>query len=287
MKYLTFPLQHEQAIVLQGDCSGSAADIALLARLTNTTLLENNTELPMVVWEEPGKRPPEDAACVYWTKTVKMVYNPEEQNFHLYLKDDSQLHRSIYGIFMWQLSTICAAASALLRGKNVQLVHCSMLEKDDQALLLLGESGIGKSTSVRRWQEAGNIACADDMVLLEYAEDGILVHRLPTWSACRVQLEGRLYPFDPPLKLKNVLAITRGSDHEYVGEISRAEFFAQLYRCCFFHYLPIAPNLPKKEQKMLADAIRKSTARLTDEFKPLAFFAHLDGDIAKTLGEFL
>ena len=287
-KQLKFPLLQGGSITLQGGFDGSAADLSLLARLVHLREChEQAGSLPEVVWSQSLQDAPEDDSCVFRSKSVSVLYDPNGEVFRICLRDTFHLELQHSGIFLWHLSVVCGALAALLRGRKVQLMHCSMLEKSDQALLLLGESGIGKSTSMRRWQESGGEAVADDMVLLEYLEDKIAVHRLPTWSACRIKLEGRVYAYDPPLQLKNVLAITRGEANESVQAVSNAEYYAQLYRCGFFHYQPIAQNLPLTAQKQLAASLRDFTAILTERFKPQAFFAHLDGDIRESLGDFL
>lgn len=287
IKQLDFPLLQGGAITLQGGFSESAADLSLLARLVNIRLHEQLSDAPSVVGSGDALHVPDGAVCVYQCKTLNVWYDPEKKVFRVLLRDKSCLTQHVYGVFLWHLSVVYGALAALLQGKKVQLMHCSMLEKSDQALLLLGESGIGKSTSMRRWQESGGEAVADDMVLLEYLEDKIVVHRLPTWSACRISLDGRVYAYEPPLQLKNVLAITRGETEESVQEISKAEYYAQLYRCGFFHYAAIAQKLPPDVQKMLAALLRDFTDILTARFKPQAFFAHLDGNIKESLGVFL
>lgn len=284
MTQITFPVCRGNAFTVRGNYGGSAADLALLARLTGLQLTESDQSSAEVLWHEVGAVPPEDACIVYRTGTVRMVYCREDKNFHLYLTDDSRLQRQIYGVFLWQLSIICAATAAALRGRKVQLVHCSMLEKNQRSLLLLGESGIGKSTSMRRWQNAGEQAVSDDMVLLESLPDAApLAWHLPTWSACRESLDGRFYAFALPLDLSGVLAVTRGEKEEVLAEITPAEFFAQVYRCCFYHYMPVAVNLPEAEKKALSGFVREWAANLCDRFPPRALFAHLDGDISKTL----
>jgi hypothetical protein len=287
-KQLKFPLLQGESITLQGGFDGSAADLSLLARLVHIReCQEPSGLLPEVVWCKNLQDADSKGVCVFQSKSLNVMYDFDDEIFRVCLQDSFNFERQLSGIFLWHLSVICGALAALLRGRKVQLMHCSMLEKDNQALLLLGESGIGKSTSMRRWQESGGEAVADDMVLLEYLDGEIVVHRLPTWSACRIKLEGRVYAYDPPLQLKNVLAITRGEANESVQTISKAEYYAQLYRCGFFHYQPIAQNLPLPVQKKLAVSLRDFTAILTERFKPQAFFAHLDGDIRESLGDFL
>ena len=284
MDKVKFPLQHAQAIVLQGNYSGSAADFSVLARLTHTELLEQECAIPHAVCEDIGQQPPDGLVPMYISKVVDAFYDQSTRQCRLYVKRPEYLERHPLGVFIWQMSLIGASAAAIMRGSKVHLMHCAMLEKANRALLLCGESGIGKSTSVRRFKAAGGTAISDDMVMLEHASDGKLyAYHLPTWSACREGLEGLDYPFAPPLEVVGVLAISRDEQCESVKSISRAEFFAQLYRCSFFHYLWSCGNLPEAEKNLLASVIQESTGKMVSRFAPQAFFANLNGDIASTL----
>ena len=288
MQQISYPLQCGEAITLQGEFGGTAADFSALARLTCTEWPENKLDNAHVIGEKPGVLIPGECTAAYQTRSFKSFYDRHGQCFRFYIHEKERINEHLYRVFVWHFSIISGAIAALLRGQLVQLMHCSMLEQGDKALLLLGESGIGKSTTMRRWQAAGGEAEADDMVLLEYLDRGdVLVHRLPTWSACRESLDNRRYRFDPPLKLDRILAISRDESQENIREIPRADFYAQLYRCGFFHYLPLVKPMQREEQMAITEKIRYFTDRLTEKFPPQALFAHLDADINKTLGEWL
>ena len=291
MSQIKLPLQCGEAIVLQGNYDGSAADFSALARLTHTGLLANTEQVPHSVCENPDWQVPVHLHKLFNSGTVDVFYDSERKQCRMQIKTPDRLCRHKLGVFLWQISVIGASMCAILRGSKSHLMHCAMLEKDQRALLLCGESGIGKSTSVRRYREAGGQAVADDMVLLEYtSNDNIYVHRLPTWSSCRENaesLELLSYPFNPPLRLDGVLAISRGQECESIKPVSQAEFFAQIYRCMFFHYLNICGNLPDWEKKQLAQVLRTSCTELTKRYVPRAFFAHLQGNITETLKEIL
>lgn len=288
MKQLKLSLQHEQAIVLQGNYGGSAADFSTLARLTHTELLDDNSIVPHALCEDLHAELPTQLPQMFASGTVDAFYDPERRQCRVFVKTPERLHRHRLAVFIWQMSVTGGAAAAIQRGNKAHLMHCSMLEKSGRALLLCGESGIGKSTSVRRYKAAGGEAVADDMIMLEHAPDGKLyAYRLPTWSACREDLSNLDYPFSPPLEVSGILAISRGLERESLESISPAEFYAQLYRCSFFHYLWNCGNLPAAEKTVLAGVLKESVDKMTAMFPPRAFMAHLQGNIAETLGAIL
>ena len=290
MRRNLFPLQNGKAIHLQGaSYDGAALDFSMLALLTHTELLEATDPESDLVVMPIGSKIPAGAFLSYGSKSLQLVYEPELRQFRLYFLRENLPDSELYRVYLWQISVICSCIAALLRGKPVLPVHCGMLEHDGKALLLCGESGMGKSTTCRRWRESGGVAIADDMVLLEFTESsGILVHRLPTWSACRESLDGRSYPYDPPLNLKHVFALSRSKeDQEYVKTIPGSEFYAQVYRCVFFHCVKIMTSLPEEYQRSGALRLREQTERLLAEFPARGLFAHLDGDIRSTLKDYL
>ena len=188
---------------------------------------------------------------------------------------------------LWMMYIYFALLSAIFRGNKLLLIHGSMLKVSGGALLLLGESGVGKSTTARRFKEAGLHSPADDMILLEYGGDELFVHPLPTWSSCRLGLEGKFFPVNDIYPLREVLCIARGKEREEIVPVTFAEYFTQIYSSCFFFHREIAKMFRDQERDMLLNAVRSAADEIVKCFPPRALFAHLDGNIAQTLGKYL
>ena len=90
----------------------------------------------------------------------------------------SRLH---YDCYIWQTALIYAGMNAIVRGEKAVLAHCAVLETPRGAVLLFGESGMGKSTASARWRAHGGRCVSDDMALLDFsAPDGVVrVRRIP------------------------------------------------------------------------------------------------------------
>ena len=116
-----------------------------------------------------------------------------------------------YQCSVWQSVLICACMNALLRGVKALPVHCAVLETDHGAVVVFGESGMGKSTAFARWRSGGGKGFSDDMALMDFSgDDGVVrVRRLPTWSACREGRNAWDYPVGDELPLACVLALGR------------------------------------------------------------------------------
>ncbi len=67
--------------------------------------------------------------------------------------------------------------------QNIITVHASAVVKDGEAVIFLGESGTGKSTHARLWEEhiPGSFILNDDSPVLTISGDKILCHGSP-WS---------------------------------------------------------------------------------------------------------
>jgi len=181
---------------------------------------------------------------------------------------------------VWQAALNCACMNALLRGENAVLAHCAVLETKQGAVLLFGESGMGKSTAFGRWRAAGRKGVSDDMALLDFSGgDGvILVRRMPTWSACREEKNEWDYPVGEELPLVCVFALGRSeSRRDEIVDLSEAQYFAQCYRSMFYWNLFYAKELPEEQKKLLKDRIFCMTETVTRRYAPRALLTVAEG----------
>ena len=185
-----------------------------------------------------------------------------------------------YNCWTWQMTLIYAGMNALLRGENAVLAHCAVLETDRGAVLLFGESGMGKSTAFGRWRAAGRKGVSDDMALLDFSgEDGVVrVRRMPTWSACREERNEWNYPAGEELPLAGVLALGRSeSGCDEIVDLSAAQYFAQCYRSMFYWDLFSAKDLPEERKMLLKDRVLRMTETVTRRYAPRALLTVPEG----------
>ena len=191
-----------------------------------------------------------------------------------------------YRCCVWQKLLIHAGMNAILRGENAVLAHCAALETGQGAVLLFGESGMGKSTASARWRANGGKCLADDMALLDFsgADGTIHVRRMPTWSACREGTNEWNYPADEELPLIGVLGLGRGkTGRDEIVQLTPAQFFAQCYRSLFYWNLFYAKELPEAKKRILTDRIRAQAETITKRFAPRALLTVLEGDLKKLI----
>ena len=103
----------------------------------------------------------------------------------------------------------------------------------------------------------------------------------------RESLEGASYPFEPALPVAGVFALARGEEREELKEAASREFFMSIYSACCCFASPLVRLLPQEERERLLAAIRETADRLAEVSPPTALFAHLDGNLQKTLKDYL
>lgn len=194
-----------------------------------------------------------------------------------------------YRNYLWQMALVYGCMNSILHGGTAILVHCAVLETERGAVLLFGESGMGKSTASARWRASGGKCVSDDMALLDFSgKDGVFVRRMPTWSACREGRNEWNYPSGEEIPLAGVLALGRSeSGHDEIVPIQDAQFFAQCYRSMFYWFIFATEALPETMKERFAGRVRTMTEKLTGMFPPRALLTALDGNLTEFLKEML
>ncbi len=226
-----------------------------------------------------------------------LLYSSLRGRLQIHLQEDKHLEltavpqamsRPSFRMHLWHLTVVCGAMGAVLRGLPVVLMHGAVLMHGDSAVLLCGDSGIGKSTTSRRWESLGHAFAADDMFLLEYGPDGrFYAYALPTWSRCRVKPEAPRVPFDRPLPVAGVLGLSRDDDNDVIEDVSRVVFLGHVLRSMTFHTSILVTYLPQDDQRLFSARVAATAGRIAATFPPRRLAANLNGDLAAALGSYL
>jgi len=231
-------------------------------------------------------RMPEDRHTLRTTPLTETAYTADWSRV-LIAGWKKQPHRThYYCCCVWQKLLIHAGLNAILRGENAVLAHCAALETGRGAVLLFGESGMGKSTASARWRANGGKCVSDDMALLDFSgSDGMIrVRRMPTWSACREGKNEWDYPAGEELPLTGVLGLGRSeSGRDEIVPLSPAQFFAQCYRSLFYWNLFYAKELPEEKQRILKVRIQTQAETIIKWFAPRALLTVLEGNLKKLI----
>ena len=234
----------------------------------------------------PPDRMPEGRHTLRSTALTEIAYSADWSRVLIsgWKKKPRRAH--YYDCYVWQTALNYAGMNAILRGENAVLSHCAVLETERGAVLIFGESGMGKSTASARWRACGGKCVSDDMALLDFSgSDGMIrVRRMPTWSACREEKNEWDYPAGEELPLAGVLGLGRSEiGRDEIVPLSPAQFFAQCYRSLFYWNLFYAKELPVEKQRILKVRIQTQAETIIKWFAPRALLTVLEGNLKKVI----
>ena len=279
MQHFSLQLQSRTALVIRDSFSDHRIRLERLAELTGGCV-EETSPPPHVILLPEDQLPPAVCRIQKWVN-ADMYFLPEKMTFFM-VPDPEKWGTDEFLVHLWQMSLEAAVVSAAFRGEDLLLIHGALLDTACGGILLCGQSGMGKSTSSRRWREAGGTVFADDMILLEFAENTITAHPMPTWSRCRISLDGEHFPFDRTIPLRRVIALARGTEREELKSVSETEYFMNIYSACIFFYSALLKPFAGEWQARLLQQVRSKADQLAKLTPPIAFFARLDGNIKET-----
>jgi hypothetical protein len=116
------------------------------------------------------------------TASGLVVGNHEQAWFTI--EDSPPRIRGVLGRSEAARELLFAALIVALRSMGVYLVHAAAVSLDDQALVLIGDSGAGKSTTAIALVSAGCSYIGDDGCLIRHCSGD--VELLPLWSSFRL-----------------------------------------------------------------------------------------------------
>jgi len=93
-------------------------------------------------------------------------------------------------------------------------LHCALVERDGRGVLLVGRSGVGKSTACRRLPPQWNVLGDDLALAVRGPGGGFAVHPLPTWSAVGPDLEKREWDIKRGVRLAAIFFLTQADEDE-------------------------------------------------------------------------
>jgi hypothetical protein len=166
------------------------------------------------------------------------------------------------------------------------LFHGSLLEDGKDAVLLFGESGIGKSTTRRRWLSEGGSSTSDDAMLCFFDGNDLYARCLPTWSDWSMNGSfSRRYPAAEPRRIKSILWLSRGKESQYISQIPPAVWHAQMMSALMVHAISPVRRFSDTEKTQYLNNIWNFICKVDKKFAPRGLFAHLDFPLKPTLAQ--
>ena len=288
--HIALQLHNGEHIVICTDCPEEEIPFTGFGELICTRIENRKPDKIDVEYVAPEKLPGGRHTLVN-TALTEVAYRADWDHILIGGWKKAPHDEHYYKNYLWLTGLIFAEMNAILHGKNAVLVHCAALETERGAVVLFGESGMGKSTASARWRAYGGKCISDDMVLLDFTGgETVYVRRMPTWSACREGKNEWNYPAEEELPLIGVLALGRnesGDGGDKIVELSMAQYYAQCYRSIFFWNLLYAKKFPEEQQKHLGERIRELTNIITGKYPPRALLTVLEGNPIPVIESYL
>lgn len=221
---LPFPAWHEEYNIVAASENGHKVLNQLADNLGLSTSIATDNEVSeaKVIICEYGCFPEEEGITL--NKIGRFLGRAKEldnaRKFVIELEPVSMLG---YNTTVWlgRYALAFLLSSLSFSGKRVCPLHGSAfaMADRDEAVVLFGQSGIGKSTAMRRAMSQGGRKISDDMLLLTISDDNrLFVQALPTWSGLwsstltpEAKAQTQCY-----YEVKGVFALHRGEEDELV-----------------------------------------------------------------------
>lgn len=113
------------------------------------------------------------------------------------------------------LMTMAASLHAvyhLMRRRGGFPVHAALIERDGMGVLLMGRSGVGKSTCCNRLPASWHALGDDQALVLPTGAGAYLAHPLPTWSKLIFESSLETWNVQAPVPLAAVMAIEQAKE---------------------------------------------------------------------------
>jgi len=104
-------------------------------------------------------------------------------------------------------STVCSGGLPL---------HAALVEHDGRGVLLVGRSGVGKSTACRRLPHRWSVLCDDMALAVRTTGGGFRVHPLPTWSVVRAGEKEQTWDIKRSVSLRAIFFLTQAVEDEVI-----------------------------------------------------------------------
>lgn len=168
--------------------------------------------------------------------------------------------------------------------QNMTLFHGTFLEENaEEGILLFGESGIGKSTTYRRWVDEGGSCTSDDALILFHCNGEFYVRPLPTWSHWLKNGNQRIYPVKKASRVRAMYWLTRDAERQQITPAEPARYHCQMLSAMLLHSYVAHRSFSTEEIMEYGESVWNFIQRLGKVFPPQAFRAHLEYPLRDTL----
>ncbi len=273
----------DETLRLRASGAAAAAGLAALGKLLGCTALPPEGMRPDAELREPEAEPEsgekQSPETLFAMRSHRVLW---DDGIPVLCRRPRLLYEERHRPVEWRILLALAAARAAADGRHIALLHGALLGEPFPGTVLFGASGIGKSTTMKRYRAAGGDGSADDQILLGQQGGVPVVRPLPSWKTFRNDPAMCTVPLVP---LSRLLCLDQAerTEAESIRALERQTFQLRLFNAFLEHVSYTLRTLPNPERRNAAETICATVQRLSRQFEPRVLAARLDGDIMKTL----
>jgi len=113
----------------------------------------------------------------------------------------------------------------LAQGRGAEVHSCGLVDTSGQGLLFIGQSGAGKTTTARLWQQPGVKILSDDRIILREQDGRIWMHGTPWHGEAELSLAEKA-PLD------HIFFLSQAPQNQFVP-LTVTETVARFFACSF------------------------------------------------------
>lgn len=187
----------------------------------------------------------------------------------------------------WRGLLLFALFFAVLRGGQICFLHGTVLKhKDNTVTILFGESGVGKSTTARRYVECGGeVICDDQMLLHLHPDQSLTVSALPTWSRIKPSSPETNESYDvlTEYNIRNFCRLTRDPLREHLEIDNQKIFQVRLLKELMMHTYGMINFLPEEDRVCFGPHFMKFMDAIIAQFTPHVLLANIDAILTDSI----
>ena len=155
-------------------------------------------------------------------------------------------------------------------------LHGALLEEAGAGIVILADSGVGKSTTLRRHNLNGGCGVSDDWLMVNETHGEFVAQVLPTWS-CILRKTATFFPISHTVPLRGIGLVAHADGSVPRTEsVDELEFFIHAFNASEVFNRLLLKHLPGKVNKAARLRHIRMIDRLIDAYTQFKYFASLD-----------
>lgn len=161
-----------------------------------------------------------------------------------------------------------------VRRSGGMVAHCGLLVRGEDGFLLVGPSGMGKSTCARRIGLPWKALCDDQALVVKTAPGTYHCHPLPTWSTLWGDPTSTTWPVRQSVRLRGIFFLERHETNR-IEALGKAQAAAMLSRSAQRVAVPFGSDIHEQHERAFKQLIFDNACDLVPHAPCFLLYANL------------